>query len=372
VTKDSVVVSSYTYDDNGNRLTHTTPQGTTTATYNGQDQLLTYGDYAYTYNARGQLATKTNTTTNETTTYTYDARGDLRSVTLPDNTLIEYVVDARSQRLLKKVNGQIEQGWLYRDRLRPASEFDGTGAVVARFIYTGRANVPEYMIKAGLAYRLIHDHLGGVRLVVNSDTGVVDQRITYDESGFIGIGQDTNPGFQPFGFAGGIHDPDTRLTRFGARDYDPRVGRWTARDPTLFYGGDSVLYRYAFGDPINYTDPRGLFFQWWGWGYVYTGAGATAGAAGAAAGAWIWAGYNAYELWKEMQEPEVESWEDVNDHREYEKDPSLCINPYREDYSKCTTEEDLTTCLTCCRNYYRGPKHNECTASCNNVHNPFN
>jgi RHS repeat-associated protein len=45
---------------------------------------------------------------------------------------------------------------------------------------------------------------------------------------------------------------------FGARDYDPYTGRWTARDPILFAGGDSNLYRYAAGDPINFVDPTGL------------------------------------------------------------------------------------------------------------------
>ena len=28
-------------------------------------------------------------------------------------------------------------------------------------------------------------------------------------------------GFQPFGFASGLYDSDTRLTHFGAREYDP-------------------------------------------------------------------------------------------------------------------------------------------------------
>ncbi len=36
---------------------------------------------------------------------------------------------------------------------------------------------------------------------------------------------DTNLGFQPFGFAGGLYDRDTGLVRFGARDYDPETGR---------------------------------------------------------------------------------------------------------------------------------------------------
>lgn len=41
---------------------------------------------------------------------------------------------------------------------------------------------------------------------------------------------DTNPGFQPFGFAGGLYDWDTKLVRFGARDYDSGIGRWVAKD----------------------------------------------------------------------------------------------------------------------------------------------
>ncbi len=70
---------------------------------------------------------------------------------------------------------------------------------------------------------------------------------------------DSNPGFQPFGFAGGLYDQDTGLVRFGARDYDPEVGRWTVKDPILFAGGDSNLYGYVLDDPVNLIDPNGMF-----------------------------------------------------------------------------------------------------------------
>ena len=69
---------------------------------------------------------------------------------------------------------------------------------------------------------------------------------------------DSNPRFQPFGFAGGLYDPLTTLTRFGARDYDAETGRWTAKDPILFAGGDVSLYGYVAGDPVNFVDPSGL------------------------------------------------------------------------------------------------------------------
>jgi len=63
---------------------------------------------------------------------------------------------------------------------------------------------------------------------------------------------------QPFGFAGGIYDQHTRLTRFGARDYDAETGRWTAKDPIRFGGRSANLYGYVMSDPINLIDPSGL------------------------------------------------------------------------------------------------------------------
>ncbi len=69
---------------------------------------------------------------------------------------------------------------------------------------------------------------------------------------------DTNPGFQPFGFAGGIYDPHTKLVRFGARDYDAETGRWTAKDPIGFGGGDTNLYGYVVNDPVDFIDLQGL------------------------------------------------------------------------------------------------------------------
>lgn len=46
--------------------------------------------------------------------------------------------------------------------------------------------------------------------------------------------------------------------RLGARDYDPTLGRFTAMDPALFDGGDTNLYAFLAGDPMNGTDPTGL------------------------------------------------------------------------------------------------------------------
>jgi RHS repeat-associated protein len=127
--------------------------------------------------------------------------------------------------------------------------------VVARFVYATGVNVPDYLVRGDSTYRLVRDHLGSVRLVVHVASGTVAQRIRYDEYGI--ETENTNPGWQPFGYAGGLVDAQTGLVRFGARDYHPVAGRWTAKDPIGFAGGATSLYKYAANDPINYQDEAG-------------------------------------------------------------------------------------------------------------------
>jgi len=253
--RDGLLAVHYEYDDNGNRMVKETPAQVVIGAVDAQDRLLSYGALSFTYQDHGALQSRTDTATGETTLYAYDPLGNLRQVMLPSGAVIEYIVDGSGRRVSKKVNGVMQRGWLYRDALQPAAELDTSGAVVVRFIYGERVNVPEGMIKGGITYRLVTDHVGSVRLVVDAATGAVAQRMDYDEFGRVTL--DTSPGFQPLGFAGGIHDPDTGLVRFGARDYDAETGRWTAKDPLLFEGGDANLYAYVGGDPINRIDPTG-------------------------------------------------------------------------------------------------------------------
>jgi RHS repeat-associated protein len=210
---------------------------------------------SYTYTPAGELTSRTDTATNETTLYAYDALGNLRQVVLPDLTVIDYEVDGENRRIWKRKKGLKVQGFLYSDALRPAAELDAAGNVVARFIYGTGRNVPDAMVKGGATYRILTDQVGSVRLVVDAATGLVAQQIDYDAFG--NVLADSNKGFQPFGFAGGIYDVDTKLVRFGARDYDAEIGRWTAKDPIRFDGGDTNLYGYVLGDPINANDAMG-------------------------------------------------------------------------------------------------------------------
>jgi RHS repeat-associated protein len=256
-------VSHYDYDANGNRLAKVTLDGTTMGTYDAQDRIKTYGTLSYTFTANGELATKTDTATGDVTEYTYDARGNLKRVVLhagaPGQKTIDYVVDGLNHRMWKKVDGVAVKGWLWRDALAPVAELDGAGNVTATFVYGGKVNVPEYVVTPTARLRVVTDHLGSPHALVDEATGAVVMRADYDEFGNVSVTPPGAAGMVAFGFAGGIWDPETGLVRFGARDYDPGAGRWTAPDPVRFDGGDSNLHAYAASNPINATDPSGAW-----------------------------------------------------------------------------------------------------------------
>ncbi len=266
VTEDGDLVESYAYDPNGNRISSLNASGTFAATVDDQDRLESYGNLVFSYTLNGELLNKTNAATNESWDHEYDAVGNLREVVLPNGDIVSYLVDGQGRRVGKLYNGVLERAWLWRGALQPVAELDGAGNVVARFVYAEGVNVPELMVTATATYRLVKDHLGSVRQVVDVASSVIAQEIAYDAWGRVLL--DTAPGFQPFGFAGGLYDPDTGLVRFGARDYDAQVGRWTAKD---LVGVQWAPHRFEYGNsnPTTFIDPNGryaipalLFFGW--------------------------------------------------------------------------------------------------------------
>ena len=95
-------------------------------------------------------------------------------------------------------------------------------------------------------------------MIIDIDDGLIIESIDYDVWGMETTTR-VNGNFPlPFTFAGGLYDADTKLVRFGARDYDPEIGRWTAKDPIGFSGRDTNFYGYVQSDPINFLDSIGL------------------------------------------------------------------------------------------------------------------
>jgi len=254
--KDGVVVESYAYDANGNKISETNAlRGIVNRshTYSDEDHLLTAGADTYQFDVDGFL---TNRITSEgTMTFNYSSRGELLSATLPNSTVISYDHDPMGRRIVKKVNGAAVEKYLWQGKIRLLAVYDGSDNLLMRFDYAD-GRMPISMTKDAVTYYLSYDQVGSLRAVVDT-LGTVVKRVDYDSFG--NIINDSNPSFTvPFGFAGGLHDRDTGLVRFGARDYDPAIGRWTAKDPIDFSGGIN-LYAYVGNNPVNWIDPWGLF-----------------------------------------------------------------------------------------------------------------
>jgi RHS repeat-associated protein len=244
----------YGYDAQGNRTSRTIGGVTESATFDAQDRLVSSGSTTYGWSATGALLSRAGP--GGTTSFQHDAHGRLRTVVLPDGRQVQYLVDGLGRRVGKKVNGVLAEAFLYDGQFRPVAWLDGVGAVKGVFVYGPRGHAPEYIVSSAGTFRIVADHLGSPRLVVDAATGAVAQRLDYDAFGQVVL--DSNPGLQPFGFAGGLLDRDTGLVHFGARDHDPATGRWTSKDPLGFDAGDTNLYAYAGNDPVNFIDPTGL------------------------------------------------------------------------------------------------------------------
>jgi YD repeat-containing protein len=115
----------------------------------------------------GLLREKTDDESADTTSYAYDAAGNLRTVDLPDGRHLRYLIDGLGRRVGREGDGQLDQGLLYGDGSRPSAELTSTGTIRSRFVYVTRSTVPDYMIRAGHTYRLVIDHQGRPRLIID-------------------------------------------------------------------------------------------------------------------------------------------------------------------------------------------------------------
>ena len=105
----------------------------------------------------------------------------------------------------------------------------------------------EYQGGQSASYTLGYDQVGTLKTVADMDGKLVKQR-QYDSFG--NLLHDTTPNWViPIGFAGGVHDRETGLVRFGRRDYEPQCGRFVAQDPLGDTGGRSRLVRVLRGRP---------------------------------------------------------------------------------------------------------------------------
>ncbi len=250
VKRDGEIVERYVYDDNGNRTEWQLGSEQHTASYDAQDRLIELDGTPYEFDADGFLIQRGDMTLK------YSATGELLEVSWPDGKAINYTYDSMNRRVARTDEQGTEQ-YLYGNPNHPFQ-------VTAVRDNSGKLSVYEYddfgslfaLKRDGNLYYVTTDQLGTPRVVSDVDGQAIK---ILDYNSFGQQVADSSPVFDlPINFAGGLIEADTELVRFGFRDYDSVAGKWTAKDPIGFGGGDSNLYGYVHNNPVSLVDLLGL------------------------------------------------------------------------------------------------------------------
>jgi len=256
--------NQYTYDGGGNRLTATL-NGTsafTSPTYNAVNELTAVNGTTLSYDANG------NETGRSTglTAFAYNQANQTTSITPQGGSALSLTYAGQTQSA-RDTKG----GTSYANSLLGVSS-ETTSGTTTYYVRDNGGKLVGERIGAN-SYYYLFDGLGSV-VALTDGSGTVVDTYSYDPYGKVTPGA-SNSVTNPWQYTGGYLDSETGLVKLGQRYYDPSTGRWTQLDPL---GGG---YVYASDNPINFTDPTGLFN-----GAIFAGGAATAvvGAVAATAG----------------------------------------------------------------------------------------
>lgn len=272
---------TYSYDSNGN-ISNMVRKGTTGATvdnlsYNYSGNKINYvndasGDYASTVDYPGDASSST---------FSYDQNGNMtyepaKGINVEYNLLnLPVEADFGSNR---KIN------YFYTfdgEKVRQAVEDNGTVTKTdycGTFVYetaSGSRSLKYIITPEGRAVKIgsswdyeynLTDHLGNVRAVIHdggSGTAVIIQERHYYPFGMEMSTLSTGTSTNKFLYNGKEYENDFDLGwyDYGARFYDPELGRWHSVDPMAEQGRRWSPYTYAFNNPMRFIDPDGM----WPW-----------------------------------------------------------------------------------------------------------
>jgi RHS repeat-associated protein len=238
---------TYAYDKVGNR----TAKDSVTYTINIVNEVTSLSDgTSFTYDASGNRTHKTKDS--DTWDYTYDYADRLTEIKKNSTTIGEYAYDCYGRRIQATENGvtttYIYSGWdvLYEEK--PGG--------IATYIYGPTGKLAKRTTVNGESHTFYYhtDELRSTRLVTDESKNVVSS-ITYHPFGEISIKE----GSEDYSYSGKELD-ETGLYYYGARYYDPELGRFITRDVLRGrIANPQTLNRhtYVLNNPLKYTDPNG-------------------------------------------------------------------------------------------------------------------
>jgi RHS repeat-associated protein len=222
---DDAAKAVYNYDDNGNLI------------YKSQDGSSFY--YEYDYENRLVKVTKDG---DMVAAYTYNGEGK-RIVSTEKGVTTYYLYDGNNAVIERDSQGQTTAHYT-----RGLAISGGIGGIVSR--------------RAGTVSYYHYDALGNVVNLTDSSGNTI---ISYTYDAFGNVLSQSGSSANPYQFSTKECNAEIGLTYFGARYYDPRIGRFITPDPLGFIDGPN-LYVYVNNNPVNLIDPWGLCGEKDKWG----------------------------------------------------------------------------------------------------------
>ncbi len=181
--------------------------------------------------------------------YLYDFENRLTAVKVDSQVTEEYTYDSDGNRI-KKSDATSERVYIYSGA-NILYEVNTTTQMDAVYIYGPTGRIAKKVNDIQEYYHT--DHLGSTRLVT-SENGEVTEETQYEP-----FGEQINAAEERYTYNGKERD-ETDLYYYGARYYDPAIGRFISRDPLT---GEKEFpqtlnrYVYCLNNPLTYTDPAG-------------------------------------------------------------------------------------------------------------------
>lgn len=266
---------TYGYDLNGNRNTSGYTIASNNRTTAGQG-------FTYTYDDEGNRLTRTETSTGKVQSYDWDYRNRLVSVkdrNTSGGSIVKQVnheYDAINRMVRRELDADgagsgaaTNQYWIYDEGINAILQFEGAAASTLSHRYLWSNQVDELfadeqvtsLSTGGNTLWGLADHLGSLRDIadMNESTGVttVTNHRTFSVTGKL-ISESNAAVDMLFAFTGKQLDEATGLQQNLNRWYDPGLGQWISEDPIGFEAGDENIRRYVKNGVIGRRDPDGL------------------------------------------------------------------------------------------------------------------
>ncbi|OYD06916.1 DNRLRE domain-containing protein [Paludifilum halophilum] len=253
-TRPDGTVTTFQYDQNGNRTSMEVTQDgsteTTEYTYDEADQLTDVNGTSYTHDKNGNL------TDAGRRTYVYDAENRLTEVKDESGgTLASYTYRADGMRKTKTVEGKTIR-YHYDQNKNVTYETDEDNNIVARYTY-GPDNEPVSMTRDGKTYYYQLNGHGDV-IALTDEKG--QEVATYQYDAFGNVVDETGDMENPYRYAGYRYDEETGFYYLQSRYYNPEIGRFLTRDRFQGFEEEPLSqnrYTYVENNPVMGVDPDG-------------------------------------------------------------------------------------------------------------------